>query len=288
WEGQEFTDREVYLNIRREYRQLAEEQNIFGMHVHVGVPEEVDRARLMNVARLYLPHLLALSASSPFYLGRDTGYASFRAILWRRWPRAGAPPRFESQAELDELIRWLTETRCIDAPGRLYWELRPHHRYPTLEFRVCDVTPRLEDAVATAALARAVVVGAAEGVLRDPGLPDSLVGSLLRENAWRASRDGVGALLVDVASGVPREVSARDALRGLAESLALVLERLEDGEITASLEELLERGEAASRMRAQAERAGGELTGVVRWLAEETVLGTGMDRRTEQREGSAG
>ena len=154
WHEQEFTEQEVYLNIRSEYRHLAREQNIFGMHVHVGVPEGIDRVALMNVARLYLPLLLALTASSPFHLGRDTGYASYRSLLWRRWPRSGAPPRFEDAAEMELLLRWLMETGCIDAPGRLYWELRPHHRYPTLEFRVCDVTPRLEDVVAAAALAR--------------------------------------------------------------------------------------------------------------------------------------
>jgi carboxylate-amine ligase len=133
-----------------------------------------------------------------------------------------------------------------------------------------------------------VVVGAAEGVLRHPGLPEPVVGSLLRENAWRSSRDGLGARLVDVASGEPREVPAREAIRGLVETLAPVLERLEDTETAGLLPEVLERGDAALRMRAQAEHAGGGLREVVRWLAEETVLGTGMDRRTEQREVSTG
>lgn len=288
WRGQEFTDREVYRDIRAEYRHLADEQLIFGMHVHVGVPEGVDRVRVMNAARVYLPHLLALTASSPWYQGSDTGYASFRSILWRRWPRSGPPPRFADAEELERLLRWLTETGCIDDPGRVYWELRPHHRYPTLEFRVSDVTPRLEDAVLAAALARAVVAGAVEGVLREPELPESLAGTLIRENAWRASRDGVEAEVVDVGGPEPVTASVRDSLLALAERLRPVAERLGDAEVLDGLPELLERGDAAHRIRARAEEAGGALPEVVRWLAEETVLGVGLDRRTEQREAFGG
>lgn len=284
WEGHEYSEGEVYRQLREEYRHLADTQHIFGMHVHVGVPEGVDRVRVMNVARLYLPHLLALTASSPFYLGEDTGYASFRSLLWRRWPRTGAPPRLADAAELERLVRWLMETRSIDAPGRVYWDIRPHHRYPTLEFRVTDVTPRIEDAVAAAALARAVTAGAAEGVLREPDLPDSLVGPLLRENAWRASRDGLGAELVDLSGTEPATLPVREALVRLAETLAPVAERLGDAETLAGIPAVLERGDAALRIRKQAERLDGDLQELVRWMADETVLGVGMDRRTEQRE----
>jgi len=284
WEGHEYSRGEVYQELRREYRHLADTQHIFGMHVHVGVPEGVDRVRVMNVARLYLPYLLALTTSSPFYLGEDTGYASFRSILWRRWPRSGAPPRLEGVAEFERLLQWLTDTRCIDAPGRVYWEIRPHHRYPTLEFRVADVTPRIEDAVTTAALARAITAGAAQGVLREPDLPEAIVGPLLRENAWRASRDGLGAEMVDFSSGEPATVPVREALVRLADTLAPVAERLGDADTLAELPALLERGDAALRIRAQAKKLGGDLQELVRWMADETILGVGMDRRTEQRE----
>ncbi|HEV2147688.1 MAG TPA: YbdK family carboxylate-amine ligase [Longimicrobiaceae bacterium] len=284
WQEQEFTPGEVYRKLRMEYRRLAETQNIFGMHVHVAVPERVDRARVMNCARLYLPLLLALTASSPLYLGEDTGYASYRSILWRRWPRTGAPPRFEDAAEFDRLIRVLLETGSIDAPGRVYWDVRPHHQYPTLEFRVADVTPRLEDAVAAAALARALTAGVVEGVLREPELPEVMLGPLLRENAWRASRDGLGAELVDLEGGRMETVPAREALLRLAERLAPIAERLGDGEELAGLPRVLERGDAAARIRARAKQADGDLREVIRWLADETVLGVGLDRRTEQRE----
>lgn len=284
WEDQRFSPGEVYGRIREEYRRLAETQNIFGMHVHVSVPEGVDRVRVMNTTRLFLPHLLALTASSPLYLGEDSGYASYRSILWRRWPRSGAPPRLEGTDEFQRLVALLTETGCIDAPGRVYWEIRPHHVYPTLEYRVTDVTPRLEDAVVAAALARAVTAGAVEGILREPDLPEALVGPLLRENAWRASRDGVGAELVEMEGGRVTTAPARESLLRLAERLAPVAERLGDGEVLAGLPAVLERGDAAARIRARAAEVDGDLREVVRWLADETVLGVGLDRRTEQRE----
>jgi carboxylate-amine ligase len=281
--GYAFTANPVYQEIRAEYRALAETQAIFGMHVHVGVPPGVDRVRVANVARLYLPYLLALTASSPFHDGQDTGYASFRSLIWRRWPRSGAPPRLEGQEEMELLLRWLTETACIDAPGRLYWDLRPHHRYPTVEFRVTDVTPRLDDAVAAAALARAIVAGVVEGVLVEPDLPAAVVQALLGENAWRASRDGTDAEMVDLWSAVPRAEPAREAVSRLADRLLPLAERLGDAEDLARLEGVLERGSVAHTLRRVARESGGDLKELVRWIADETVLGVGLDRRTLQR-----
>lgn len=283
-EGHTFTESAIYRKIRAEYRQLAEAQSIYGMHVHVGVPAGTDRVRVMNVARLHLPLLLALTASSPFYVGADTGYASFRSILWRRWPRSGAPPRFDGDAEFRELMRWLTETRRIDAPGRIYWDLRPHHEYPTVEFRTPDVTPRLEDAVAAAALARAVVAAAAAGVLREPDVSPTVVTAMLAENAWRVARDGLDAELVDLESTEPRTISARDAVSRLAAALDETAGALGDAESLATLPAVLERGGAARRIRERAAELDGDLAKLALWMAGETVLGAGLDRRTEQRE----
>jgi carboxylate-amine ligase len=281
--GHAFTDAPTYDLIRREYRHLAETQGIYGMHVHVGVPAGRDRARAMNVARLHLPLLLAITASSPFWQGTDTGYASYRTLVWRRWPRSGAPPRLEGEAELASLVRWLSETGCIDAPGRIYWELRPHHRYPTLEFRVADSTPRLEDAVAAATLARAVVAGALEGLLAEPGLTPAVTAALLSENGWRASRDALGATLVDLECSEPRTIPLAAALLRLAERLAPLSAALGDGDLVELMEGVLERGGAAARIRHVAREAGGDLARVALWIADETMLGAGMDRRGEQR-----
>ena len=283
WSGQCFTDEPVYHAIRAEYRRLAESQNIFGMHIHVGLPDGVDAAAIMNVARLFLPSLLALSASSPLFLGEDTGYASYRAILWRRWPRTGPPPRFRDEGEFHALVRTLIETGLIDAPGRIYWDLRPHHRFPTLEFRVADVTPRVEDAVLVAALARSVVAAVVEGELREPALPDPHVQTLLGESLWRASRDGLDAEWVDLLSGEPRVRPARETLLALAERLRPISERLGDADVVGTLGAALERGGAARRIRDRNGTTGGDMRQVVTWLADETVQGIGLDRRSEQR-----
>jgi glutamate---cysteine ligase / carboxylate-amine ligase len=280
--GHAFTDAPAYARIRAEYRHLAEKQGIYGMHVHVGIPEGHDRVRAMNVARAWLPLLLAMTASSPYFQGRDTGYASFRSLIWRRWPRSGPPPHLADEAELRDLTRWLRETGSIDAPGRIYWELRPHHEYPTLEFRVADATPRVDDAAAAAALARAIVAGAVEGVLTEPPHPPVLATALLVENGWRASRDGLDAVLIDLAATEPRPVTAREALAGLADRLADVARAMGD-DLPGMVAGVLERGGAAARIRAVTAGEGEDLAAVVRWIGDETVLGAGMDRRGEQR-----
>lgn len=280
--GQEYTAGATYRRLEAEYRQLAHSQNIFGMHVHVGVPEGVDRVRLGNVVRQFLPHLLALSASSPYFLGEDTGYASYRSILWRRWPRSGPPPRMEDQAEFARLVDALGRTGCIDAPGRIYWELRAHHQYPTLEFRVADVTPRVDDAVCIAVLTRALVVATVRGMVAEPPMSEPILRTLLVENGWRASRDGLRAELIDLEQAALPVLPAAEAVFRLAERLAPLAEELGDEEALQCLPELLERGDAAARIRER--RAEGEWAEVVRWLADETVLGLGMDRRTEQRD----
>ena len=284
WGEQEYTQAPQYLRIRDQYRQIADSQNIFGMHVHVGVPAGTDRVRVMNVVRHYTAYLLALSASSPYFLAEDTGYSSFRSILWRRWPRSGPPPRFHDEAEFHRLRDAFVETGCIDAPGRLYWELRPHFEYPTLEFRAPDVTPRLEDAVAIAALARAVVAGAVQGELREPELPDSMVLPFLVENGWRASRYGVAAELIGFEGGSAAAQPLRRVLPALLERLEPTLRALGDGDAIEDLLALVERGTAADRIRARVQRSGEGMPSLVRWLADETVLGLGMDRRMEQRD----
>lgn len=282
-EGHVFNPAPVYQELREEYRRLAESQAIFGMHVHVGVPAGVDRARISNRVRLHLPLLLALSAASPFFAGQDTGHASYRSVLWRRWPRTGAPPRFADDAEYAALVRWLVESERIDAPGRLYWEMRPHHVYPTVEARIADCTPRLEDAVAIAALLRAMVAGAAEGLLRDSPLPESFVQTLLSDNGWRASRYGTQAVFADVESAEPRTISAAGWVERLGERLGGVAAALGDGAELAALERLMARGCAAEDIRRRAEEMDGDLGRVALWLADETVVGAGMDRRAAQR-----
>jgi glutamate---cysteine ligase / carboxylate-amine ligase len=282
WQGQRRTAGQRYRRIAEQYGRIARDEHNFGMHVHVGVPPGACRVRLLTAARLYLPHLLALAASSPFYEGQDTGYASYRMILWRRWPLAGPPPGFASAQEYRAFVDLLVTAGAIEDERSLYWSLRIHARYPTLEFRGMDACPRIDDAVAIAALARAIVVGCAEGVLPSPPAPTPLGDALLAANEWRAARFGLAARLLDPAA--PAGVTLESALRRLIETLEPVFAGVGDGDQVGALHDLLDRGNAARRMRAE---AGAGLPALVRWLAEETLLGTGPDRRRTLRDGDS-
>jgi glutamate---cysteine ligase / carboxylate-amine ligase len=283
WEEQEFTRNEVYDRIRAEYRRLADSQNIFGLHVHVAVPAGIDRVRLMNVLRHHLPLVLALSGSSPFYLGQETGYNSYRSILWGRWPRTGAPPRFPDQAAYDSLVQQLMETGRIDGPGRIYWAVRPHHLYPTLEFRVADVTPRIADAVAIATLLRALTYAGAAGLLHDDEAEEAVVLPFMSENLWLAARDGIDAELVFHTPVGPRVMPVRERLAELTECVRAVADDADDAVGWAALETLAGRGGAANQIRTRLEEGADERQ-LMSWLADETLLGAGLDRRTETRD----
>ncbi|HLU25633.1 MAG TPA: YbdK family carboxylate-amine ligase [Longimicrobiales bacterium] len=288
WEGHCRTAEERYRQIEERYGRIARDEHNFGMHVHVGVPPSLDRIRLLDVVRWYAPMLLALASSSPIYEGEDTGYASYRMVLWRRWPGTGAPPRLGAESEYRRLVGLLLAAGAITDEWAIYWSVRPHAVYPTLEFRVTDVCPSVDDAVAIGALAQAVVVAAAEGVLAEPvggGFSEAVVHGLLVDNEWRAMRYGLDAVLVDPGSAEGK-VDMRTAICRLLDEVSDVAERLGNGPYLARIGAILERGTAADRIRSVYRRTG-RLGPVVRWLAAETVLGTGMDRRRSQRDAAA-
>jgi glutamate---cysteine ligase / carboxylate-amine ligase len=284
WEGHERPPIARYRAIEARYGRIARDEHIYGMHVHIGVPDGTPRLALINVLRHYLPHLLALSASSPFFEGADTGFASFRTILWRRWPNSGIPPRFASDAEFDHYVQTLLDSGGIADPWNLYWSARPHPKYPTIEFRVTDVCPSVRDATAITALARALVHACASGALTDDGLdavPAALEQELLRVNEWRVARDGLDARLIDIPSGA-RHLPIRTAIRRLVDRVCRSAEELGDADALGHVETILERGSAAERMRREYAE-GGRLADLVEWLATESLTGTGLDRRAAQR-----
>jgi glutamate---cysteine ligase / carboxylate-amine ligase len=285
WEGHERPPLERYRAIEARYGRIARDEHIFGMHVHIGVPEHVDRLQLMNTVRHYLPHMLALSASSSFFEGADTGFASYRTILWRRWPNSGIPPRFESDAQFRHYVDTMLDAGVMADPWNLYWSMRPHPKYPTVEFRVMDVCPSLRDAAALAAFARALVHAAATGVITDDAprhVPATIEQELLRVNEWRVARDGLDGRLIDTITGTGHQ-PVRDAIRALLDRISRSAEQLGDMDTLAHIERLLERGNAAERMRAL-HRQGASLRGLVDWLVSESLVGTGLDRRGTQRD----
>ena len=286
WQDQLMTRGERYDRIREHYARVVRTEQVFGMHVHVAVPEEADRIPLLTTARWFTPHLLALSCSSPFYERMDTGFASYRNILWRRLPLTGPFPAVASEEQYRRFTELLVSTGAAMDVGTIYWSIRPHPQYPTIEFRIADVCPRLDDAIAIAALARALTAAIAEGALRAPqtGFVDTADVSVISANEWTAARYGLDAHIIDP-DHPGGAVSLRDSLRRLLDTVAPFSERLGDGDALRGVETILERGNAADRMRQQLPRSGG-LDRLVDWVVGESMLGTGMDRRTEQRDAS--
>jgi carboxylate-amine ligase len=286
WEGHTRPDKERYRRIEARYGRIARDEHIFGMHIHVAIDPSVDRIPLMNVLRHYLPQMLALSTSSRFFEGEDTGFASFRSIIWRRWPSSGITPRFASSAEFDAYVDTLLASGVIHDRGNLYWSMRPHTKYPTIEFRVTDVCPNIDDAVAIAAYARALVAAIADGCIADTfcaRVPQVLEQEILRVNEWRAAQAGLDARVIDVATGSTSDTVRSRILRTL-DVIYPFADALGDSEALARVALVLERGTASDHLRRlYAERQ--SLVDLVEWLQAETLLGVGMDKRTLQRVG---
>ncbi|MET0645546.1 MAG: glutamate--cysteine ligase, partial [Pyrinomonadaceae bacterium] len=268
WEDQEITPRQRYAGIAEEYEQLAREHLIYGCHVHVGVKDREVAIQVMNRARLWLAPLLALTANSPFWLGRDTGYASFRTEIWRRWPMAGTPHEFGSRAEYDTLVEALVATGSAGDATKIYWDLRPSARYETLEFRVTDVCLSVDEAVMIAGLARALTRTCYGQAVRDEPLA-RVRPELLPAAGWRAARYGLDADLIDVEQG--EAVAAHELVERL---LARLRDALEEDQAWDEVSELvratLRRGNGAARQRA-AFASSGRLEGVVDFIVGETL-----------------
>jgi len=190
------TDTPRYRQIAERYGMVAHEQGICGCHVHVAVPDQETAVRVCNRLRPWLPVLLALSANSAVYRNADTGYASWRSILWGRWPTAGPPPHLDSAADYDEMVQGLQDTGAMLDDGMVYWDARPSAKFPTVEVRVADVPATSAETVLLATLTRAAVMTAMTEIRC--GAPDiHIPEALLRARYWRAARDGL--------TGYPRE-----------------------------------------------------------------------------------
>jgi carboxylate-amine ligase len=251
-----------YEVVEREYQQLAREQIICGVHVHVGVDDPELAIRVLNGVGPWLSPIVAVAANSPFWGGRDTGYASYRTELWRRWPMAGTPAPFADRAEYDALVDALFRTGSIDDHARIYWDVRPSAKFPTIEFRVADVGLTVDDTVLVAGLVRALVVTAARTEAR-PFRPE-----LMRAATWRAARYGVGGDLVDVEAG--EALPARELLGRFLDRLRPALVDLGDwDEVCALVDKVLGGGTGADRQRRVLAETG-DKRAVLDFIVEET------------------
>jgi carboxylate-amine ligase len=276
WMDQVLSPGERYQNIVEELQQLARSLLIFGLHVHVAVPDRSTMIDLMNEARYFLPHLLALSTSSPFWMGRDTGLKSFRTTVFRRFPRTGIPDHFASWSEYEHYVELLVELHCIDDGKKIWWDLRPHPVFGTLEFRICDVPTAPYATIAIAALAQAIIVKLAR--LRERNLGFRLYHrALIEENKWRAARWGLDGKLIDF--GRRREVPMRELAIELLEFVDDVVDELGSRREVEYVRRILAEGTSAER-QVQIYRDTGDLRDVVRSVVEETRNGIEQTART--------
>jgi carboxylate-amine ligase len=270
WLQQEITPFERYLGVWRDMQDLAQQLLIFGTHVHIGIEDREFLIDAMNIARYFLPHVLCLSSSSPFWMGRNTGLKSYRSIIFRHFPRSGIPPRFGSWAELNYLVDSLVRTNCVPDGTKLWWDVRPNWKYPTLEFRVCDVCTRVDEAVCIAAIFQALIAKLWK-LRRDNLTFREYPAALIEENKWRAVRYGLDGKLLDL--GKQQELPARELIRELIEwFLDDVLDELGTRQEVEYAFRILETGSSADRQIATFQRTG-ELKDVADQLIRETREG---------------
>jgi carboxylate-amine ligase len=274
WIDQVISPGERYQNIVEELQQLARSLLIFGMHVHVAMPDKQTTIDMMNMVRYFLPHLLALSTSSPFWMGRNTGLKSFRTTVFRRFPRTGVPEQFASWSEYENFVNLLIKLNCIDSGKKIWWDVRPHPMFGTLEFRMCDVSTKVEEAVAIAALTQAIVVKLHR--LYERNLSFRVYQRpLIEENKWRAARYGIEGKLIDFGKEV--EVPMRALATELLEFVDDVLDDLGSRSAVEYVHTILNEGTSAER-QLRVYQATGDLKEVVRHLVKETRGGVGQPR----------
>ncbi len=242
WQDQKIYENARYGSIVEENQIIARSLLTFGLHVHVGIPNPERAIQIMNAIRYLLPHVLAISTSSPFWLGVHTGLKSYRSEVFARFPRTGIPDYFESRGAFDHYVELLVKTGCIDNGKKIYWDVRPHPLFSTLEFRICDIPTRVDDTIAIAALFQAMV--AKVNKLLDQNLTFRLHHKMLiEENKWRAVRFGLDGKMIDFGKGT--EVPVRELIRELLEFVDDVIDDLRSRKEIRHIRTILDRGTSA-------------------------------------------
>jgi carboxylate-amine ligase len=278
WIDQVISPGERYENIVEELQQLARSLLIFGMHIHVAMPDKQTTIDMMNMVRYFLPHLLALSTSSPFWMGRNTGLKSFRTTVFRRFPRTGIPELFQSWSEYENFTNLLVGTHCIDNPKKIWWDVRPHPVFGTLEFRMCYVTTKVEEACAIAALTQALVVKLHRLYTRNQSWR-IYRRALIEENKWRAARYGIEGKMIDF--GKEQEVPMKTLIPELLELVDDVVDDLGSRSAVNYIHTILNEGTSAERQLKVFQQTG-DLRAVVQHVVAETRAGTMEPKTTSQ------
>jgi len=269
WRDQLITEHERYATIVKDMQQIARINLIFGLHVHVGIPDREEAIDIMNQARYFLPHLYALSTNSPFWLGQNTGLKAYRQMIFERFPRTGIPDVFESLSEYEDYLKLLVSTNCIDNAKKIWWDIRLHPFFDTIEFRICDAQSRVDDTIALAALMQAIVLKL-QKLRRDNVTFRNYPRRLIDENRWRASRYGIDGKLIDF--GRRCEMDERDLLHEMLAFVAPEMDELANHIELTHIERIIREGTGADRQLAVWEQTH-DMECVVDHIVHETYEG---------------
>lgn len=268
WQDQKIFEDERYELLVQELQTVARSLLIFGLHVHVGVPDRDRQIHIMNAARYFLPHVLALTTSSPFWMAHNTGLKSYRSEIFKQFPRTDIPDHFDSYSSFQRYIDLLIRTGCIDNGKKIWWDVRPHPFFPTLEFRVCDIPTRVDDTIAIAALFQAIV--AKLNKLIEKNLGFRLYRRLLiQENKWRAVRYGLDGNMIDF--GKQKEVPTRDLIHELLDFVDDVVDPLGSRKEIEHIHTIMQRGTSADEQLEVYSNSNNDLNAVVDRLIERTM-----------------
>lgn len=270
WQDQPITEDPRYHQIVNELQDAARSNLIFGMHCHVGIESREIGLQLMNQACYFLPHIFALSTNSPFWEGRETGYKSFRTKVFDKFPRTGLPEYFDSVASYDNYLDTLVKTKCIDNPKKIWWDLRLHPFYNTIEFRICDMSLTVDETMCIVALIQAVVAKLYKLTMANTSFNIYRI-ALIRENKFRAARYGIDNHMIDF--GLQAEVRTQDLILELLEFVEDVVDELGSREHINYVHEILKNGTGADKQLAVFHSNNNDLTKVVDFITSEFVRG---------------
>ena len=269
WRAQEIYPDERYARVVEDLQQVARANLIFGLHVHVGVEDREAAIRLMNSMRYFLPHILALSTNSPFWRGMKSGLKSYRAKVFDKFPRTNMPDAFSSWGEFDQYVKLLIKTNCLDNAKKIWWDIRPHPFFATVEVRICDLPMRAEETLSLAALIQATAAKLHRLHARNQDFRQ-YSRALIMENKWRAVRYGIDGKLIDF--GKEAEIDERELIREYIEFIDEVVDELGCRQEIKNIEWILENGTGADRQLRKFEETN-DLKAVVDYMAEETKHG---------------
>jgi carboxylate-amine ligase len=270
WRTQQIYPDPRYHQVVKDLQLVARANLIFGLHVHVGIEDREMAIRIMNAMRYFLPHIMALATNSPFWLGLNTGYKGYRAKVFENFPRTGIPDAFSSYSDFDQYVQLLVKTNCIDNAKKIWWDIRPHPFFNTVEVRACDIPLRAEETVAIAALIQATAAYLCR--LHEANLDfRQYARPLLMENKFRAVRYGLDGKLIDF--GRQEEVPLRDLIEEYLVLIDREIDELGSREAIEGIRKILQTGTGADRQLKVFEETDGDLKAVVDYMVQETAEG---------------